>query len=683
MLRLYAQMLASVVIGMLTSLLAIMMLGASTAQATGAATPILQLPGWNVSQAININNTSNPVTLTNYQVRVDLTAANFDFAHARADGGDLRFTDSDRTTLLSYWIQSYISATRTASIWVRVPEIPASSIKTIYLWYNNYAATTTSNGDATFEFFDDFEKPSPGYYEFGSATTVMSQTLPGETSAPHTLDAVQVNLDHTYYGYYGLQDCGGGIGLARSDDLETWIKDPTPIVSTTEDARWASVILSGTIFHMVYNNNYCYSTQIVYRTSTDGVDFGAGGPTVLVPYTGTLRHVNPDLFLNPNDDQFYLYYTDIDENDNSETIKVRHAATVPGLASAPEQALLSSANILAAPDMMYYDGTYFLSSEVFEGGVWQILIYAGQSATGPFVILPGNPVLADNSACLSQHLFGTTLHGYYCKLTGTTWTIEHRTADLTLGRLQSPDPSKWSPVGGSWRVISATEPNGSTGNVLRGTTTGVQALTSIYTGTDYIFEGRGAQLASRVWGLGTRFDAQNGLFASKLYEDLDGADNLYLYDQTGGSSVRLNSAALGTIDLNTWYSMTVAVAGANIQVYRNNTLALTATSTAHPTGGVALLGENGTTALFGDVWVRQYASPEPTASFESPTAINLTRLSAKTQSSLPKAPYGVIGVIGLGLVSYTLASFVRKRRQHPGRAHSSGRSTFKDVHAPD
>jgi hypothetical protein len=73
----------------------------------------------------------------------------------RSDGGDIRFTDSDGVTLLNYWIESGIGTNNTR-IWVKVPSIPPSSKKTIYLYYGNPSATSLSNGDDTFDFFDDF-----------------------------------------------------------------------------------------------------------------------------------------------------------------------------------------------------------------------------------------------------------------------------------------------------------------------------------------------------------------------------------------------------------------------------------------------------------------------------------------------------------------------------------------------
>ena len=74
----------------------------------------------------------------------------------KTDFGDIRFTDSDGTTLLSYWIQEKIDSNY-AIIWVKVPLIPASpSTTNIFIYYGNASATSLSNGENTFLFWDDF-----------------------------------------------------------------------------------------------------------------------------------------------------------------------------------------------------------------------------------------------------------------------------------------------------------------------------------------------------------------------------------------------------------------------------------------------------------------------------------------------------------------------------------------------
>ncbi len=74
----------------------------------------------------------------------------------RTDFGDIRFTDSDGTTELYYWMEEYVDSDY-AIFWVKIPSIPTSPDTTqIYIYYGNPDQTTTSNGENTFEFFDDF-----------------------------------------------------------------------------------------------------------------------------------------------------------------------------------------------------------------------------------------------------------------------------------------------------------------------------------------------------------------------------------------------------------------------------------------------------------------------------------------------------------------------------------------------
>jgi len=115
------------------------------------------LPGWNYRRPITIDNTQNSSVLTDYQVKITLDSTNFDFSKAKSDGSDIRFTDKDGSTLLSYWIESWDATNQQATIWVKVPSIPASSTKTIYIYYGNPSATSESNVDAVFYLYDDFD----------------------------------------------------------------------------------------------------------------------------------------------------------------------------------------------------------------------------------------------------------------------------------------------------------------------------------------------------------------------------------------------------------------------------------------------------------------------------------------------------------------------------------------------
>ena len=110
---------------------------------------------WNYRKAITVSNSGS--TLSNYQTLIILdTATLITATKLRSDCGDIRITDSDGSTLLDYWIEpgTYSSSSATR-IWVEITSVPTGT-KTIYLYYGNSSATTTSNGTNTFDFFEDF-----------------------------------------------------------------------------------------------------------------------------------------------------------------------------------------------------------------------------------------------------------------------------------------------------------------------------------------------------------------------------------------------------------------------------------------------------------------------------------------------------------------------------------------------
>jgi hypothetical protein len=103
-----------------------------------------------------IDNTQNSNNLSNYQVQVTLNTANLiSTGKMRSDCGDISFYDSNWATKLNYWIEGPCNSPSTL-IWVKVPSIPASSTKTIYLYYGNSFLTSMSNPLTTFLFYDDF-----------------------------------------------------------------------------------------------------------------------------------------------------------------------------------------------------------------------------------------------------------------------------------------------------------------------------------------------------------------------------------------------------------------------------------------------------------------------------------------------------------------------------------------------
>ena len=105
---------------------------------------------WQYRKQLTFNNSAQASNLTNFAVMIKLTSSNFTFSQAKSDGSDLRFTDSDGATLLSYEFESYDSSAQAAIIWVKVPQIDASSsTDSIYMYWGNLSAADAQDADNT------------------------------------------------------------------------------------------------------------------------------------------------------------------------------------------------------------------------------------------------------------------------------------------------------------------------------------------------------------------------------------------------------------------------------------------------------------------------------------------------------------------------------------------------------
>ncbi|MCW4008779.1 MAG: DUF2341 domain-containing protein [Candidatus Bathyarchaeota archaeon] len=77
----------------------------------------------------------------------------------RSDFGDVRFTDDDGVSLLSCWLQEKVDGNY-AVFWVKVNDDISSVSALLYIYYGNPSASSISDGDSTFLFFDSFDGSS-------------------------------------------------------------------------------------------------------------------------------------------------------------------------------------------------------------------------------------------------------------------------------------------------------------------------------------------------------------------------------------------------------------------------------------------------------------------------------------------------------------------------------------------
>jgi hypothetical protein len=109
---------------------------------------------------ITIDNTGNANTLTDYQLKIEV---NYE-PEMQPGFDDLRFTDSGGN-VLSYWVEDSIPST-SAPVWVKVTSIPGGVTTTMWLYYGNPSASSLSDGDATFDIFEDFDHDDGEWIEY-------------------------------------------------------------------------------------------------------------------------------------------------------------------------------------------------------------------------------------------------------------------------------------------------------------------------------------------------------------------------------------------------------------------------------------------------------------------------------------------------------------------------------------
>ncbi len=146
------------------------------------------LMGWEYRKLHNISGSSGAGI--NYQVRFTVhygTGSDFEGdaycdSNCQSDFDDIRFTDNDGVTELDYWREYYIGSDN-AVFWVEIQDSLDSDVS-IYIYYGNDAVSTTSDGDATFIFFDDYEDQDLSEWDtiIGSCTITSDQVARGQYS---------------------------------------------------------------------------------------------------------------------------------------------------------------------------------------------------------------------------------------------------------------------------------------------------------------------------------------------------------------------------------------------------------------------------------------------------------------------------------------------------------------------
>jgi hypothetical protein len=240
-------------------LVATPLVGVADAEAsTAQAQPGWLDPAWRFRRPVVVDN-SAAQQRTDQQVTIALNSTNFDFSHS--SGQDVRFTDSDGTNLLSHWTDTYDPTAQQAWFVVRVPEIPAATSKTVYLYYGNSAAPNASSGAKTFAFYDGFERLS------NAPTPLATPTYDGSGQTTHP------DVVHFPAGWHGFHYWMAHTPYPGGNDR---LENPS-ILASDNGINWT-------------------------------VPPGAANP--LVPAPPCDHNNDPDMLYNAATDELWMYYLD-------------------------------------------------------------------------------------------------------------------------------------------------------------------------------------------------------------------------------------------------------------------------------------------------------------------------------------------------------------------------------------
>ncbi len=224
--------------------------------------------------------------LADYTLKIVLNSSNFDFSLANSDGSDIRFLDNDNTTLLNYWIQKWDRENQEAIIWVKIPQIPAGSTKTIYMLYGNPSATFDSQHYGLTKVMETLPASDGAnyriVYEEWVMPTQLFSTLGSRVLSGWYDDAgvyLWFPIAFPFYdqSYTGLYACVNGFLTTSSDTCSLSESTVDGLISENMIAPfWADLVLYGQYsglgiyYDSSYSDEYGDGVYIRWRTSFGG-----------------------------------------------------------------------------------------------------------------------------------------------------------------------------------------------------------------------------------------------------------------------------------------------------------------------------------------------------------------------------------------------------------------------------
>ena len=209
---------------------------------------------------------------------------------------------------IPHWIESLDTTNKTAKIWVRVPKIPANGSTTIYMYYGNPSATSQSDGDTVFNFFDDFDdgvmdwsvqnKDVAEIYESGGALHIDTEDM-STTTAGSAIVYKQITLSpnsvveiHVYDQYGSVQNKRAFFGLS-AEGFDNYQRPCVAVGRESDYSTYVALLWTSSQKNLTQLSTASvgwHTFSIVYTTDnfilSDGVESSTFPPDI-TPYAIT------------------------------------------------------------------------------------------------------------------------------------------------------------------------------------------------------------------------------------------------------------------------------------------------------------------------------------------------------------------------------------------------------------
>jgi hypothetical protein len=105
---------------------------------------------------------TSSTSLSDYPSKIVLNSSNFDFAHCKQGGADIRFYDETISSAIPYWIEKWEN--NEAVVWIKISD----TNNIIKMYYGDESANSESNFSDVFQHGSDFES------DFGDLTPIVA-----------------------------------------------------------------------------------------------------------------------------------------------------------------------------------------------------------------------------------------------------------------------------------------------------------------------------------------------------------------------------------------------------------------------------------------------------------------------------------------------------------------------------